>query len=120
MVLAGCLEADSEVPRYSSSNTPAITRAEPETAAPETLSPAIAELVKLAQSNVSEDVILAYIANAETDFNPSADEILYLKDLGMSDRVITAVIDPNKARQALAAGVPAQPQDTPRPNARGE
>lgn len=116
VVLAGCLEADSEVvPRYSNSDTPAITRAEPEiaAAAPETLSPAIAEIVKLAQSNVSEDIILTYIANASVDFNPSADEILYLKDLGMSDRVITAVIDLNKARQALATAVPAAPEDTP-------
>src|SRR5688572_7955112 len=83
VVLAGCLDANSEiaVPRYSTPSTPVASSQEinppgtidslpPEAAAPQTLSPSIAEIVKLAQSTVSEDVILAYIANAETDFNP--------------------------------------------------
>jgi len=50
------------------------------------------ELLKLAGSGVEETVILSYITNSASVFNLSADEIIYLKDVGMSGAVITAAL----------------------------
>ena len=42
------------------------------------LSPGAAEVVKLASSGVSDDVVLAYIQNSQAAFNLFADDVLYL------------------------------------------
>ncbi len=73
-------------PIVNASNTPAVA------AVPTTLSPGVSEVARLFQSNVSEDVLLAYINNYGQPFYATADEILYLNDLGVSDNVITAVL----------------------------
>ncbi len=94
-------EAESDI----SDNSP-VTNAVPLKAAPvaipENLSPGLAEIIKLAQSNVSEEVLLAYIGNSTFAFNPSAEEILYLTDLGVSDAVITALVNRGKFNVAAA------------------
>ena len=59
---------------------------------PSDLSPGLAQVVKLAEANVGDDVILAYLKNSGEATVPTADEILYLKDLGVSDAVITALL----------------------------
>ncbi len=59
--------------------------------APE-LSPAVAELAKLAQAQVGEEVLLNYIAGSRTAFNPTADELVFLADIGVSENVINALI----------------------------
>src|SRR5258706_1546865 len=58
-----------------------------------TLSPGSAEVVKLAQSGVSDDVVLAYIQNSQAAFSLSSDSVVYLKDLGLSSAVITAMLN---------------------------
>ncbi|MDB6027686.1 MAG: hypothetical protein JWM68_3909 [Verrucomicrobiales bacterium] len=79
---------------------------------PTDLSPGVTEIAKLYQSNVSEDVLLAFINNYGWPFNATAEDIVYLNDLGVSDTVVTAVInhkpqgtDPT---QNLAAAEPKQ------------
>jgi hypothetical protein len=60
---------------------------------PENLSPGIAELARLAQSGVGEDVLMAYVNNSSQDMHPSADEIIYPEDLGISETVIAAAVN---------------------------
>lgn len=60
------------------------------------LSAPAAELVKLSDSNVEESVILAYVNNSTSSFNLSAADIIYLRDLGFSPEVITAVMNHDK------------------------
>ena len=55
------------------------------------LSPWTSEIVKLAESGIDEDVILSFIENSGT-FNLSADQIVYLNDLGLSSELITAML----------------------------
>jgi len=55
-------------------------------------SPALAEVIKLMQAGVSEDVLMAYITNSADVFNIGSNEILYLHDLGAPSPVITAII----------------------------
>ena len=56
------------------------------------VSPALEEVLKLAQAGVSQEVMLAYITHSTTFFNVTSDAIVYLNDLGVSNDVITALI----------------------------
>jgi hypothetical protein len=60
--------------------------------APPRLSPAAEEVVQLAQAQVGEEVLLAYIENTPAVFGLKAGDILYLHDLGISAPVIAAMI----------------------------
>ena len=54
-----------------------------------------------------EDTILAYIQNSGQTYNPSAEEILYLSDLGLSDKVVSALLKKPDAPVAATAAPPA-------------
>lgn len=69
---------------------------------PESLSPALAELARMAQAGVSEEVLLAYVANSTNVFNVGADEIVYLNDLGISNPVITRLIEQDASPGSVA------------------
>jgi Family of unknown function (DUF6600) len=57
------------------------------------VSPAAADVLRLAESGVDDDVVLAYIQNSQALFNLGADDVLYLRDLGVSSVVITAMLN---------------------------
>ncbi|HWX21012.1 MAG TPA: DUF6600 domain-containing protein [Candidatus Binatia bacterium] len=80
--------------------------------APPPLSPAAAEVLQLGQAGTSEDVILAYIQNSQAGFNLSADQILYLRDVGISSSAITAMLNRDNA---LRGQPPAYGQTAPPP-----
>ncbi|MGD0813844.1 MAG: DUF6600 domain-containing protein [Verrucomicrobiota bacterium] len=63
------------------------------------LSPGLADLIRLAQAHVDENVILAFIQNSGRTYSPSADEILYLSDLGFSQTAIAALFKQKSASQ---------------------
>src|SRR5215475_1214744 len=50
------------------------------------------EVWKLAQSGVSDDVVIAFINNSTSKYNLSANDILALKDAGLSQIVISAMV----------------------------
>ena len=81
--------------------------------APPNLSERLQEIVKLAESGVGDDVLLAYIQNSQEAFNPTPDEILYLTDLGISDVVITALVNHTYAEAASATAPPAAVANAP-------
>ena len=84
--------------------------------APTDLSPAASEVVKLATSGVGEDVILAYVQNSQGGFNLSATHVVYLRDLGVSSDLITAMM--NRDASVRTQGAPAQappPPPVPQP-----
>src|SRR2546427_1498162 len=56
------------------------------------LSPAAAEVVRLAESGVGDEVVLGYIKNSPAAFKLSADDILYLKGKSVSPAVISAML----------------------------
>jgi hypothetical protein len=82
---------------------------------PANLSPGAAEVVRLAGAGVGDDVVLAYIQNSQAPFSLSADDVLYLKDIGLSPQVTSAMLTHdttlrNQAQQyAPAATAPAAP-----------
>jgi hypothetical protein len=87
--------------------------AETPPALPAKLTPGLSEIVKLAQAHVDESVILAYIKNSGLVLSPTADEILYLSDLGLSQNVIGVLVQnappatPQAAEETAAEAAPA-------------
>lgn len=61
---------------------------------PPAVSPRIAQVVKLVEAGVSEEVVLAYIGSAPAA-KPNAEEIIYLHEAGISKNVIMAVVSRN-------------------------
>src|SRR5439155_20357101 len=83
------------------------------------ISPAAADVIRLAESGVGDDVLLAYIQNSQSTFNLGADDVLYLRDVGVSSTVITAMLNHDTTlRNQLAANpnpVPPEPIQEPPP-----
>jgi Family of unknown function (DUF6600) len=94
--------------------TPEAAPGQAPAAVPSTLSPAAAEVVRLATSGVGDDVTLAYIQNSQAPFSLSANDILYLKDVGLSPQVTSAMISHDGAlRGQQYAPAPAAPAPAP-------
>ncbi len=81
----------------SSAQVPAATvpdaAARAEAVAPASLSPGAAEVIRLATAGVGDEVVLSYIRNSQAQFNLSADDVLYLKDLGLPAGITSAMLD---------------------------
>jgi hypothetical protein len=104
-------------------NAPTIVeRIDPVPAAPNlVVSTGLAEVVRLSQGGLTEDVILAFIEKHPGKFEVGADQILYLNDLGVSPTVITALLKhdgsdlglltnaPTLVQTQAVSNVPAQP-----------
>jgi Family of unknown function (DUF6600) len=65
------------------------------------LTPALADVVKLVQAGVGEEVLMSYITNSSDLFNIGPDEILYLHDLGVSGPLITTLIQQDSTPEAM-------------------
>ncbi len=91
--------APAEIP-----TTPATAAAPVEPAVPPSIeiSPALAEVVKLVQGGVGEDVLMAYVTNSTEVFDLGSEQILYLHDLGVPSHLITALIQQDSTPEALA------------------
>src|SRR5579862_4000425 len=84
--------AAAVVPLFTSeAQTPADAPPPPAATAP-ALSANVAEVVRLAEAGSSDEIVLAYIQNSTATFDLSADQILYLRDIGVSSPVITAML----------------------------
>lgn len=57
------------------------------------LPPELAEVVRLTESGVDQSVVLSYIQKAPMSYGVSADQIIYLRDLGVSQTVLTALVE---------------------------
>ncbi|MCW5553017.1 MAG: hypothetical protein KIS67_12760 [Verrucomicrobiae bacterium] len=91
----------------------------------------LADVVKMAQSGVDEVVMLTFITNASGTFSLGSEEIIYLNDLGVSNELITAMMQrdqnnkqfwaSNAQAQAVASApaateVPAEPVEAAAPS----
>lgn len=91
---------------------------------PSELPAPVQEVVRLAQTTLGESVLLSYINNITESFKLSADQVIYLSDLGLSGTVVNALLtrqtelrpDGSSATSTLAgSGVtsPATPTGAP-------
>ena len=92
---------------------------------PSNLSPDLQEVVKLSQEKMSDDVITTYIRNSGKTFKLGADEIIYLNSQGVSQGVISALLQTassggnpaNQTPSPVVASSPPPPEPTPAPQA---
>jgi hypothetical protein len=71
----------------------------------------VPQILQLEQAKVSDDTILAYIKNSGNSYGLTADQIIYLKQQGVSDPVITAML--NQPKPAAVAYTPTTPAPQP-------
>ena len=89
---------------------------------PANLSPGLAEIIRMAQARVDESVILEFIRNSGQAYAPTADELLYLSDLGLSQTVLAALFKdkpPAANKIASADPIPAAPSPDATPASQG-
>jgi hypothetical protein len=67
------------------------------------LTPSAAEVARLAQSGLEENVMLAFVTNSASAFNLGSDQIIYLNDIGVPGNVVTSMIQHD---QVLKPGSP--------------
>jgi len=62
----------------------------------------VEDVLKLSRANVSEDIILNYIQNSGTIYNLGPQDLVYLRDQGVSDHVLNAMLNQRKVVEAAA------------------
>ncbi len=79
----------------------------------------LAQVIRLTQAGVDESIIMTYVTNSGSTFNLDSDKIIYLKDIGLPNGVVTAMIRRDQQLQqqmtASAYQPPAQPAPAPPP-----
>ncbi len=86
------------------------------TAAPATLPPNIsptsplAQVVRLTQADVDQEIIMLYVTNSSRTFNLDSDKIIYLSDLGVPTGLVTAMMQRDQFLQEQFAAAQAAQQ----------
>jgi hypothetical protein len=75
------------------------------------LSGGVPQILQLAQAKVSDDTIIAYVKNSGNSYGLDANQIIYLRQQGISDAVITTML--NQPRPAVAVATPTTPAPQP-------
>lgn len=65
--------------------------------------PTVDEVIDLAQSQVGDAVLIEYIKKSTTPFELSADQVIYLNDIGLSEQVLTVLVERSRELQSAAA-----------------
>ena len=106
---------DSGPPPPENSTAPSVSPAP-------SISPAASDVVRMAEAGTSEDVLVAYVKNSNSRYELSADQILYLRDVGLTSPVITAMLNRDselktqpQAAPTPASAPPSQPGPPPQP-----
>jgi hypothetical protein len=73
-------------------------------AVPADLTPGANEVIRLSEAGTTEEVVQGYVNRSTAAFNLSADDILYLKDIGISSAVITGMLNRDHELQSRGPG----------------
>ena len=85
------------------------------TAATPPAGPTLAEIQTMVQSHVSDSVIISQIQNSNTRYHLTADQIISLKTAGVSEGVISALINTASKPPAQTTTVVREPYAYPYP-----
>ena len=86
LVVAGLVvSAGTALAQYSQPPAPAGY-----SATPPTLSNGVPQILQLVHGKISDDTIIAYINNSRINYALDANQIIYLRQQGVSDLVITS------------------------------
>lgn len=96
----------------TSTTTPNVTvTASASAGSPVELSSGAAEVLKLARAQVNDDTIVAFVGSSRRTYNLGANEIVYLREQGVSDRVLTAMLGQRRAGPETYVAATAPPPD---------
>jgi len=89
----------------------AVTPAAASAAVPQ-LAYGVPQILQLAKANVGDETIIAYIKNSGNSYGLNADQIIYLRQQGVSDAVVRTMLNQPKPGLAVAAATApaAQPE----------
>ncbi len=95
-----------------------IANAQAPQASPQGLSPDLQEVVTLSREHMSDEVITSYIKNSGKSYKLSADDIIYLNTQGVSQHVISTLLETAPPSAPAVAQYPAPaPGPAPMPTA---
>ena len=110
---------------YSPFNSPAQAQPAPpppdsateSSALPPNILPAspLAQVIRLTQAGVDESIIMTYVTNSGGTFNLNPDKIIYLKDIGLPNEVVTAMMQRDQQLQQQMTATSYQPPAQPVP-----
>jgi hypothetical protein len=103
---AKAVAQESSTSTTAATTTPAAAQPAAVSQAAPPLSYGVSEVVQLARANVSEDVVVNYVQNSGNAYGLDANQILYLKQQGVSDHVINTMLN---QRGKLAVAAPTAP-----------
>jgi uncharacterized membrane protein YgcG len=63
---------------------------------------AVAQVIQLEQAKIGDDTVIAYIRNSGNNYNLTANDILYLRQQGVSDAVLTAMLTQSRMNATSA------------------
>jgi hypothetical protein len=84
------------------------------------LPPTLDQVVKLSQSGADESVIRAYVEKAAPPYRITGNEIVQLRDLGISQGVIMSLIEHSSSAELAGTTEMIGPQNPPQPPALGQ
>jgi hypothetical protein len=70
----------------------------------------VPQIIRLSQAKVSDDTIIAYVKNSGLSFSLDADQIINLRQQGVSDAVITTMLNQPKPAPTAYAPTTSAPQ----------
>ena len=113
-VTVTCLLARGVMAQKGSSDAATISNvaqtAAPAGGAPVQLSYGVPQVLQLSQAKIGDSTIVAYIQNTGTIYSLDASEIVYMKQQGVSDAVITTMLNQRqRVTQAAAQTAPPAP-----------
>jgi hypothetical protein len=101
-----CLAADTSAPTSEVTTTQAapspapVVTAEP---APVKLPYGVEDVLKLTRAQIGEEIILNYVQGSGTIYNLTPKDIVYLRDQGVSQKVLNAMLDQRRRAVEMAA-----------------
>ena len=112
LALPGWTVAQTEIAATNSPASVKLTSVAPAITPATTLSESVREVIKMANSGVSEDVVKAYIENSLSTFTLTSDNIIQLQQEGVLPSIILAMLH-HDAALLQKGSVPPPPQDQP-------
>ncbi len=114
---AGSLLLVSSMSLFAADSTPAVPSDAPPPVmvAQPKLPYGVEDILKLSRAQVSEEVVVNFVQNSGTVYNLSSSDIVYLRHEGVSDRVITAMLEKRKKAIDAAQNESASSSSAPAP-----
>jgi hypothetical protein len=77
----------------------------------------LAQVVRLTQAGVDQSIVLTYVTNSSSTFNLDSDKIIYLRDIGLPNEIITAMMQRDQWLQQQMTATTYPPPTPPAPPA---